>query len=86
MAFLNDEGLQYIWDKIVDALKGKANKVHQHNIDMVIAEVGQTIIAKEVDENGRVIRWESINIEDKIRTELESLKAELTEVKSYLNV
>lgn len=32
MAFLNQEGLQHLWDKIVDNLKGKANKVHSHTI------------------------------------------------------
>lgn len=74
MAFLNNEGVQHLWDKVVDALKGKANKKHKHGIEAVtglqtaldakvtnpdLASVGQTIIVKEVDENGKPTKWES---------------------------
>jgi hypothetical protein len=33
MAFLNNEGVQHLWDKVVDALKGKANKKHKHRVE-----------------------------------------------------
>lgn len=93
MAFLNNEGVQHLWDKVVDALKGKANKKHKHGIEAVtglqtaldakvanpdLASVGQTIIVKEVDANGKPTKWESAEYQPKILVDKEILVYENT--------
>ena len=46
MAYLNNEGLRHVWDKVAEGLKGKANKVHKHDI----AEVkGLTVATSSSD-------------------------------------
>lgn len=58
MAFLNEEGLQNLWDKIVNALKDKANKKHKHYADDIIVCSSTADSTKKfkitVDDNGTV--------------------------------
>lgn len=79
MSLLNNEGLQALWDKIVEALKGKASKNHKHNIEKIETSPGQTIIVKEVDENGKPTKWESADYQPRTHwTEFDEILPETT--------
>jgi hypothetical protein len=56
MAFLDNEGLKHLWGKILNLVESKSGGA---DID-VTAEVGHTIVVKEVDNNGKPTKWEAV--------------------------
>lgn len=74
MSVLNEEGLRYFWDKVCNMVSEKTASNGgggTTSID-VTASVGQTIIVKEVDENGKPTKWEAVDHQERTHWEIDN--------------
>ena len=69
MAFLNEERLQYLWSKVVDGLKTKADRNHKHKIGEIkdLQDILDRVPAVTDEDNGAILRvvdgtWTAVQI------------------------
>ena len=58
MAFLNEERLQYLWSKVVDGLKTKADRNHKHKIGDIkeLQDILDRVPVVTEEDNGATLR------------------------------